>query len=55
LCNHRIASYSIKLGSDDAVAGTELMSEIKEKMGDLWPDKGFIEYEVKSQTGMGCR
>ncbi|KAJ6189838.1 phosphotransferase enzyme family protein [Penicillium mononematosum] len=35
----------IKLDSDDAVAGTELVAEIKEKIGDLWPDKGFIEYE----------
>ncbi|KAG0160883.1 kinase-like domain-containing protein [Penicillium digitatum] len=35
----------IKLDSDDAVAGTELVSEVKEKIGDLWPDKGFIEYE----------
>ncbi|KAJ5941879.1 phosphotransferase enzyme family protein [Penicillium verrucosum] len=35
----------IKLDSDDAIAGTELVSEIKEKMGDLWPDKGFVEHE----------
>jgi hypothetical protein len=35
----------IRLDSDDAIAGTELVSGIKEKMGDLWPDKGFIEYE----------
>lgn len=35
----------IKLDSDGAVAGTELVTEIKEKMGDLWPDKGFIEHE----------
>ncbi|CAI7572846.1 unnamed protein product [Penicillium glandicola] len=35
----------IKLDSDGAVAGTELVSELKEKMGDLWPDKGFIEHE----------
>ncbi|KAJ5477675.1 phosphotransferase enzyme family protein [Penicillium desertorum] len=35
----------IRLDSDDAIAGTELASGIKEKMGDLWPDKGFIEYE----------
>ncbi|KAJ5971652.1 uncharacterized protein N7479_001570 [Penicillium vulpinum] len=35
----------IKLDSDDAVAGTELLFEIKETMGDLWPDKGFIEHE----------
>lgn len=35
----------IKLDSDDAVAGTELVSEVKEEMGDLWPDKGLIEHE----------
>ncbi|KAJ9485936.1 hypothetical protein VN97_g7407 [Penicillium thymicola] len=35
----------IKLDSDDEIAGTELVSEIKEKMGDLWPDKGYIEHE----------
>lgn len=35
----------IKLGVDDAVAGTELVSKIKEEMGDLWPDKGLIEHE----------
>ncbi|CAG7982710.1 unnamed protein product [Penicillium nalgiovense] len=35
----------IKLDSDGVVAGTELVSNIKEKMGDLWPDKSFIEYE----------
>ncbi|KAM0722093.1 hypothetical protein Q7P37_002273, partial [Cladosporium fusiforme] len=29
----------IKLDSDGAVAGTELVAEVKEKMGDLWPDK----------------
>ncbi|RAH45623.1 aminoglycoside phosphotransferase family protein [Aspergillus brunneoviolaceus CBS 621.78] len=53
---HRIFEYSeahfqsllierIKLDSDGAVAGTELVTEVKEKMGDLWPDKGFIEHE----------
>ncbi|KAJ6148927.1 phosphotransferase enzyme family protein [Penicillium samsonianum] len=35
----------IKLNSDDAVAGTELVPEVKERMGDLWPDKGFIEHK----------
>ncbi|GLI77600.1 hypothetical protein PoHVEF18_005891 [Penicillium ochrochloron] len=35
----------IKLDSDGAVAGTELVAEVKERMGDLWPDKGFIEHE----------
>jgi hypothetical protein len=27
------------------MAGTELIAEAKERMGDLWPDKGFIEYK----------
>lgn len=31
--------------SDGAVAGTDLLMEIKETMGDLWPDKGPIEHE----------
>ncbi|EFR03147.1 phosphotransferase enzyme family protein [Nannizzia gypsea CBS 118893] len=35
----------IKIDSDNAVAGTELVAEVKEKLGDLWPDKGFIEHE----------
>lgn len=35
----------IKLDSDDAIAGTELVSEVKEEMGNLWPDKGLIEHE----------
>jgi hypothetical protein len=35
----------IKMDSNGAVAGTELVTEVKEKMGDLWPDKGFIKYE----------
>ncbi|BCS20831.1 uncharacterized protein APUU_21263A [Aspergillus puulaauensis] len=35
----------IKMDSDGAVAGTELVAEIKQRMGDLWPDKGFIEHE----------
>lgn len=35
----------IKLDSDGAVTGTELVAEVKERMSDLWPDKGFIEHE----------
>lgn len=35
----------IKRDSDGAVAGTELVAEAKESLGDLWPDKGFIEHE----------
>lgn len=35
----------IKRDSDGAVAGTDLVAEIREIMGDLWPDKGFIESE----------
>ncbi|KAL4738465.1 kinase-like domain-containing protein [Aspergillus similis] len=35
----------IKMDSNAAVAGTELVAEVKERMGDLWPDKGFIEHE----------
>ncbi|KAJ5597315.1 hypothetical protein N7537_007399 [Penicillium hordei] len=35
----------IKLDNDDAVAGTELMSEVKEEMGDRWPDRGLVEHE----------
>ncbi|PYI05926.1 hypothetical protein BO78DRAFT_446811 [Aspergillus sclerotiicarbonarius CBS 121057] len=35
----------IKLDSDGAVAGTELVAEVKEQLDDLWPDKGFIEHE----------
>ncbi|KAI9703932.1 MAG: hypothetical protein M1820_005714 [Bogoriella megaspora] len=35
----------IKLDSDGAIAGTELVAEVKERLGDLWPDKGFIEHE----------
>ncbi|KKK15453.1 hypothetical protein ARAM_005771 [Aspergillus rambellii] len=34
----------IKLDSDAAVAGTDLVLEVKESLGDLWPDKGFIEH-----------
>ncbi|KAM5454775.1 hypothetical protein MaudCBS49596_002072 [Microsporum audouinii] len=36
----------IKLDSESAVAGTELVAELKEGLGDLWPDKGFIEHEL---------
>ncbi|KAE8137911.1 phosphotransferase enzyme family protein [Aspergillus pseudotamarii] len=35
----------IKIDSDGAVAGTDLVAEVKESLGDLWPDKGFIEHE----------
>lgn len=35
----------IKLDSHGAVAGTELVAEVKERIGDLWPDKGFVEHE----------
>jgi hypothetical protein len=35
----------IRLNSDGAVAGTELVAAVKERLGDLWPDKGFIEHE----------
>ncbi|KAL3484151.1 hypothetical protein BJX62DRAFT_244210 [Aspergillus germanicus] len=35
----------IKEDSDCAVAGTELVVEAKERLGNLWPDKGFIEHE----------
>ena len=31
--------------NDGAVAGIELLMEMKETMGDLWPDKGLIEHE----------
>ncbi|RMZ85206.1 hypothetical protein DV738_g409, partial [Chaetothyriales sp. CBS 135597] len=35
----------IKVECDGAVAGTDVMAEIKNGMGDLWPDKGLIEHE----------
>ncbi|KAF7161918.1 hypothetical protein CNMCM5623_007333 [Aspergillus felis] len=35
----------IKRDSDAAVAGTELVAAVKETMGDLWPDKGFVKHE----------
>jgi len=35
----------IKSDSEGAVAGTELVTAVKERLGDLWPDKGFIEHE----------
>ncbi|KAL5342729.1 kinase-like domain-containing protein [Aspergillus crustosus] len=35
----------IKADCDDAVAGTELVAQVKESLGDLWPEKGFIEHE----------
>lgn len=44
--NFSEADYErIKVDSDGAVAGTELVAEAKERLGDLWPDKGFIEHE----------
>ena len=44
--NFSEADYErIKVDSDGAVAGTELVAEAKEILGDLWPDKGFIERE----------
>lgn len=42
--NFSEADYErIKVDSYGAVAGTELVAEAKERLGDLWPDKGFIE------------
>ncbi|KAH7379599.1 phosphotransferase enzyme family protein [Pyrenochaeta sp. MPI-SDFR-AT-0127] len=35
----------IKLYSEGAVAGAELATAVMERMGNLWPDKGFIENE----------
>ncbi|KAI1978824.1 hypothetical protein LOZ53_004523 [Ophidiomyces ophidiicola] len=35
----------IEWDSDGAVAGTELVAKVKESLGDLWTDKGFIERE----------
>lgn len=35
----------IKLDSDNAVAGTKLVAEVKETLGDLRPDKGYIKHE----------
>jgi len=35
----------IKLDGEGAVAGTELVAAAKERLGELWPDKGFIEHE----------
>ncbi|KAF1960787.1 phosphotransferase enzyme family protein [Byssothecium circinans] len=35
----------IKRAGDNAVAGTELVTEVRETMGDLWPDKSFIEHD----------
>jgi Phosphotransferase enzyme family len=35
----------IKLDGDGAVAGTELVAEVKESLGDLWPVKGLIAHE----------
>ncbi|KAJ5045972.1 hypothetical protein NUH16_002797 [Penicillium rubens] len=33
------------VNSDIPFPGSELVAEVKEIMGDLWPDKGFIEHE----------
>jgi hypothetical protein len=35
----------IKMNSDGAVVGTNLVVAAKEKIGDLWPDKWFMEHE----------
>ncbi|KAF2845729.1 phosphotransferase family protein [Plenodomus tracheiphilus IPT5] len=35
----------IKSKCDCAVAGTELVAQLKETMGELWPDKAFIDHE----------
>ncbi|RMZ72435.1 phosphotransferase enzyme family [Pyrenophora seminiperda CCB06] len=35
----------IKARSDGAVAATDLVTQVKEAMGELWPDKGLIEHE----------
>ncbi|OAL71125.1 hypothetical protein A7D00_4788 [Trichophyton violaceum] len=35
----------IKFSSDNVVAATDLVTEVKEQLGDLWPDKGFIEHD----------
>ncbi|EGD99635.1 hypothetical protein TESG_06980 [Trichophyton tonsurans CBS 112818] len=35
----------IKISSDHAVASTDLVTEVKEQLDDLWPDKGFIEHD----------
>lgn len=45
----------IKLDSDGAIAGTELVAEVKEKIGDLWPDKGFIEHERYDESKASLR
>ena len=34
----------IKVDGDGAVMGTELVREVKESLGDLWPDKGLIDH-----------
>lgn len=45
--NFSDADYErIQVDSDGAVAGTELVTEVKEQLGDLWPDTGLIEHEL---------
>lgn len=34
-----------RINSDGVVAGTELVAKVKERMGDLYPEKDFIEHE----------
>ncbi|RDW93697.1 phosphotransferase family protein [Aspergillus mulundensis] len=45
----------IKRDSDGAVAGTELIAQVKEHLGDLWPDKGFIEHECYDECRAALR
>lgn len=45
----------IKLDSDCAVAGTELVAETKERLGHLWPDKGYIEHERYNECKAALR
>ena len=33
----------IRRDGDGAIASTELVTEVKKQMGDLWPEKGFVE------------
>jgi hypothetical protein len=35
----------IKPKSDYAASGTDLVAQVKETMGELWPDRGFIDHE----------
>ncbi|OOQ91447.1 phosphotransferase enzyme family protein [Penicillium brasilianum] len=36
----------IKADNDDAEAGAGLVKQVKEQLGDLWPEKGLIEHEL---------